>query len=323
MPPHRPAPEPELLPCCAAYTRIPEALRPLPVGARGELRARGADRQLRGLTRGFVDTHTHLFPPGFYRAIERWFDQHAWNIAFRSDAEGALDTLFRAGAAHVVGLVYAHKPGVARYLNAFLAELCRTEARVVGVGTVQPGEPDAEGIVREALGPLGLRGIKLHCHVQRVPIDDPRVLSVLRQCRDAGVPAVVHCGRLPKLAAYGFDIGELCGVARAERVLRALPGLKLVVPHLGIDEMPAYLALLEREPGLFLDTTMVCADYFEDEDPDYATLERLAARITYGSDFPLVPYEPTREVQMLARRIASDAALRQILSGTARSLWGL
>ncbi|MGE5185511.1 MAG: hypothetical protein ACM31C_25785 [Acidobacteriota bacterium] len=42
----------------------------------------------------------------------------------------------------------------------------------------------------------------------------------------------------------------------------------------------------------------------------------------YGTDFPLIPYQPDRELRLLAERIASDAALEQIVRGTARSVWG-
>src|SRR5678810_226977 len=79
------------------------------------------------------------------------------------------------------GAIYAHKPALAPFLNGFLSEVCRAEKNVIGVGTVFPGEPDARKIVREAIEVHGLRGIKLHCHVQGIAIDDPKTLEVLRE----------------------------------------------------------------------------------------------------------------------------------------------
>lgn len=270
---------------------------------------------------GVVDAHTHLWPEGFYRAITRWFDEHAWRIRYRGAAEGAIGELRRAGARANVALVYAHKPGVARLLNAFVTEVCRADAGVVGVGTVMPGEAGAREIVREALGSLGLRGIKLHCHVQGVAIDDPRALEVLAECEAAGGVAVVHAGREPRVPGYPVDPHAICGAARVERVLRALPRLRLVVPHLGADETDAHLALLERHENLWLDTSMACAEYFPAE-PDWARVERLSHRILYGTDYPITPFDaPDRELRVLARRIVDDAAFERIVRGNAARLW--
>jgi predicted TIM-barrel fold metal-dependent hydrolase len=283
--------------------------------------AREASRRARGLLQGFVDAHTHLFPASFYRALWNWFDAHAWNIRFRADAEGVLEELARIGTGDLVALVYAHKPGVARYLNGYLADLCRAAPQVIGVGTVLPGEPEARAIVREAVAQHGLRGIKLHCHVQRLAIDDPRVLEVLAECEALGVPAVVHAGRTPSSPAYGVDTRAICGAERTARVLRALPRLRLVVPHVGADEYEAYFALLAEHEHLYLDTSMACAEYFH-ERPAWEAIERWSHRVLYGSDFPIVPYETDRELRLMARRIVSDEAFERITRGTARALWG-
>lgn len=311
---------PYFSPCCVssrptdpcAHRRAPE----------DEDLARESRRRAAGMLGGLIDAHTHLFPDAFYRALWRWFDANLWEVKFRGSAEQVLEALARAGATRVVALVYAHKPGVARYLNAFLAGLCRAAPWVTGVGTVMPGEPDALDVVREAVDVHGLRGIKLHCHVQRLPVDDPRVVQVLAECVRLGVPAVVHCGRAPASAGYGVDTATICDAERTRRVLRALPRLRIVVPHLGADEYADYLAMLREHEGLYLDTSVSCADYLG-QGPDWTELERCADRVMYGSDFPIVPYEGTRELGVLARRVRSDAAFEQIVRGTARVFWGL
>lgn len=282
---------------------------------------RAQDRRARGLLAGVWDAHIHLFPDSFYAALHRWFDAHAWQIQFRGGAEQVLDQLAAAGTQRSVALVFAHKPGVARLLNGWLGELARAHPQVVPVGTVFPGEPDADQVVREAIGLHGLRGIKLHCHVMKQPIDSPPILQILKQCRDMGVPAVVHAGKEPASAAYGVDTRQLCDVQRTRAVLRALPGLQLVVPHAGADEYDAYLDLLADEPGLYLDTAMACAEYFADQ-PNWPRLEQHADRILYGTDFPIVPYAVDRELEVLARNLQSDEAFVQITRGTAQRLWG-
>ena len=269
---------------------------------------------------GFVDAHTHLFPDGIYRALWKWFDANAWSIQFRGNAEAVLEELARIGTQTTVALIYAHKPGIAEALNAYLSQICASTPSVVGVGTVLPGEPDALRIAKEAITKHKLRGIKLHCHVQKIPIDHPSVVEILSLCAQMDVPAVVHCGREPATTAYGVNPHDICHVDRARDVLRKLPALKLVVPHVGADEYDSYMRLLDQHEGLYLDTSMSCAEYFEDC-PAWEGIEKYADRIMYGSDFPIVPYETDRELRALSRNIISDGNFMKITRGTARRLW--
>src|SRR5690606_13814376 len=112
-----------------------------------------------------VDAHVHLFPDPLFAAIWSWFERHGWPIRYRLHAREVLDFLFARGVERVVGLLYAHKPGIARALNQFMADLAADEPRLCGLATVLPGEPEAATILDEAFA-LGLRGVKLHCHVQ-------------------------------------------------------------------------------------------------------------------------------------------------------------
>ncbi|MBL8678479.1 MAG: amidohydrolase [Myxococcales bacterium] len=308
-------------PCCAASRRI-EAPDPAPLDDHGDVvgAAREDDRRRRKLLEAITDAHVHLWPDGIYRALWRWFDDNAWKIRFRATADETARALAASGVRRAVSLVYAHKPGIARTLNAFAREMARAHPWLVALGTVSPDDHDAIEVVREALGPMGLRGIKLHCHVQKTPIDDPRVVAILRECAAAGAPAVVHCGRAPASDAYGVDTHEICDHARCERVLQAIPSLTLVVPHLGLDEIGPYLSLVDRYEGLYLDTSMACAEYFEQR-IDWSEIERRSDRIAYGTDFPIIPFEYDRELRVIARRITTDAAFERIVRGTSAKLW--
>jgi predicted TIM-barrel fold metal-dependent hydrolase len=268
-----------------------------------------------------VDAHVHLFPPAVFEAIWRWFDQHAWHVRYRLHAEQVVDFQRARGVARIVALHYAHKPGMARWLNGWIADLARAHPGfVVPLGTVLPGEPDADAIVAEALGPLGLHGLKLHCHVQRMPADDPRIEPVYAACEAAGRPVVIHAGREPSLAAYGVDTRALCGADQVARVLERHPKLALVVPHLGADEYEAYGALLERFENLWLDTTMAIGGFLA-PGPPRALFPARAERLLYGTDFPNVPYAWDRELRtVLAAGLPPDAR-DALLAGNALRLF--
>jgi predicted TIM-barrel fold metal-dependent hydrolase len=269
-----------------------------------------------------VDAHVHLFPPRVFAALWRWFDAHAWSIKYRLHAEEVVAFLVERGIDRVVALHYSHKPDMARTLNRFVAEVARAHPQVTPLATVLPGEPDAAAILDEAFGPLGLRGVKLHCHVQQLAADDPRLDLVYARAAAAGLPVVIHAGSAPVSDAYGIDVRALCRPAAIRRVLERHERLKLVVPHLGAGEIDDYLALLGEFENLFLDTTMMLANFFE---PPIAAarLERHADRILYGTDFPNIPYDWRRELDWLRAQPMSDSARASILGENARRLFGV
>ncbi len=268
-----------------------------------------------------IDAHVHLFPDGVFEAIWRWFDAHAWPVRYRLHAEEVIAFLDARGVKRFVALHYAHKPGIAAGLNRFVSELSRAHPGIIPLATVMPGEPDAEEVLREAFGPLGLRGVKLHCHVQRMPADDPRIEPVWRACEDAGLPAVIHAGREPSSPAYGVDTRALCAASQVERVLQRHPRLTLVVPHLGADEWDDYAALLDRYENLWLDTTMALGGFFPEGPPSPLWPGR-ASRLLYGTDFPNIPYAWDRELKVVLSTLDDPALRRAVLADNARRVFG-
>ncbi len=268
-----------------------------------------------------LDAHVHLFPDRVFDAIFRWFDTNAWPIRYKLHSDAMLDHLESRGVREVVALHYAHKPGMAQSLNEYVLGIARRRPGVIPTATVYPGEPGAREILRRAFGE-GARGVKLHCHVQRMAPDDERLDEVYQEATRARVPVVIHAGREPSSDAYGIDCHALCAASRMENVLRRHPDLLLIVPHLGSDEFAEYEAMLDRHPNLHLDTTMVMAEYFPIA-PDAGFLARRADRLLYGTDFPNIPYAWDRELRRIAAAGLSRESLGKILGGNARRLFGV
>lgn len=245
-----------------------------------------------------VDAHVHLFPDPVFDAIWRWFDSYGWPIRYKLHTPEVLSFLFSRGVERIVALHYAHKPGMAAFLNQYMAELASSDPRIIGLATVFPGEEGA-GALLDAAFAAGLRGVKLHCHVQCFSPDSPQMNEVYEACVRHDRALVMHAGREPASPKYKVDTYEVCGVARTEAVLKAHPKLKLCIPHLGADEFDGYERLLSRYDNLWLDTTMVVADYFPMAFPD-RLLRARPERILYGTDFPNLPYAWDREVKKLS-----------------------
>lgn len=268
-----------------------------------------------------IDAHVHLFPDRLFDALWRWFDNHGWPVRHRLYSHAVVEFLRARGVVHIVALHYAHKPGIARSLNRYMAELVRAyPGLVTGTATILPGEPDAVAILEEAFD-AGLVGVKLHCHVQSFAPDHPDLEPVYALCQERAMPIVMHAGREPASPAYPVHPHELCAVDRIAAVLRSYPRLRLCIPHLGADEFEGYLALLDTHEFLYLDTTMMVANYFAVPDP-VALVSARPDRILYGTDFPNIPYAWDREVKKLMAMDLPERDLAAILGGNARTLFG-
>jgi hypothetical protein len=272
------------------------------------LNDREADRLPESLS-AVVDAHVHLFPDHLFASIWRWFDTYGWPIRYRLKSTEIIEFLSSHGIRRIVGLHYAHRPGVARELNIFMSELCRRYPQLTGMATVYPGEKDTHQILAEAFD-AGLAGVKLHCHVQCFDMLAECMHEIYRICQTSDKPLIMHVGREPKSPAYPCDPYELCSAERLEQVLSDYPDLRICVPHLGADEFDSYQRLIAQYENLWLDTTMTLADYLPFRHvPDLKTMR--ADRLMYGSDFPNLPYAWDREIQRILRlNLNSDRLLK-------------
>ena len=179
-----------------------------------------------------VDAHVHLFPDPVFQALWAWFERYGWPVRYPLPSPKVIEFLLTRGVEHLVALHYAHKPGMARGLNRYVAGLAAREPRLTGLATVLPGEPQAAEVLREGFE-LGLAGVKLHCHVQCFAPDDPVMAELYEVCVEYDRPMVIHAGREPRSPAYKVDTWSVSGAGRVENVLRDFPGLTLCVPHRG------------------------------------------------------------------------------------------
>jgi uncharacterized protein len=269
-----------------------------------------------------VDAHVHLFPDGLFDAIWKWFDEYGWPIRYKLRTPTIVSFLLDRGVDHLVALAYAHKPGISRGLNAYMADIVRNEPRVTGLATVFPGEPDACLILEEAFA-SGLQGVKLHCHVQCFAVDAPEMQVIYETCLRHDKPILVHAGREPRSPGYKCDPYEICSAQRVAIVLAAYPKLRLAVPHLGVDELDEFAALIEKYDNLWLDTTMMLAGFLADDTRAFEIAEAYADRIMFGTDFPNIPYAWDRELRRIAARRLDGTALTALLGGTARAFYRL
>lgn len=271
---------------------------------------------------GVIDSHVHIFPDKIFSSIWSWFDQHAWKIRYQMDTSSLIKYLLNHGVRHVVALQYAHKPGISEMLNSYMAKTCKEfKGQVTGMATVFPGEPDVERILINAFA-NGLKGIKLHAHVQCFDMNSQDMEVIYDICEKKDKPIVMHVGREPKSEEYACDPYEICKADKLESVAKNFPKLNICIPHLGFDEIKKYKNLIEKYDTLWLDTAMVLTDYFP-MDNKIGLENYRTDRIMYGSDFPNIPYAWDRELKCLDQSSLSFENLERVLHKSAEQFFNI
>lgn len=267
------------------------------------------------------DMHVHLHPEGLAAAIQRHFARDGWVAMHSWEPAGVAEALAARGVDRFCFFSYAHKAGMARELNRWVAETARRLPGSVALGTLHPDDADVVKIAGEGLDQLGLAGFKFHHSVQRFHADDERLFPVYERAEAEGRVFVLHAGTLPY--RDGFT-----GLAHFRRVMERFPRLRVCVAHMGCHEHEAFLALTEAYPHLYLDTTMALAPLaarYVGGDPAAITNEQIVRhqdRILFGSDYPLIPYDYEEERRWAIDRELPEDVRTKIFYDNARKFLG-
>lgn len=272
---------------------------------------------------GLFDVHVHFMHPKVLAKVWAYFDSagpllgRPWPITYRGSDEQRVAHLRDMGVRHFSALSYAHRPGVATFMNDWTLDFAQRVPEALRSATFYP-EPEAASYV-PALVESGVEVFKAHLQVGDFAADDPLLDPVWGTLAESGTPVVLHAGSGPAPGAHtGPD-----GVAR---VLERFPGLRIVVAHLGMPEYEAFLDLADRFAEVRLDTTMVLVDFWEGS-RELATVLRprladLGDRVLFGTDYPNIPYAYAHQVEVLQRLDLGDDWLRRVLWQNGATLFG-
>lgn len=273
---------------------------------------------------GLADIHVHFLPDPMMRKVWDYFDGaeetygRAWPIHYRLSEPSRLERLRAFGLKAIPALSYAHKPGMAQWLNDWSLDFARRTPDALHCATFYP-EPGAGEYVRRAIAD-GAQLFKVHIQVGKFAPEDPLLDDVWEALESAGTPTVIHAGSAPLAGAF-------TGPGHVRRLLVRHPRLVLVIAHMGMPEYDAFADLVLEYPGIFLDTTMVGTEFtnrFAPMPGSYlARLPDLGGRIILGSDFPNIPYPYAHQLEALARLGLGDDWMRGVLWGNGARLLGL
>ncbi|WP_244929658.1 amidohydrolase family protein [Nocardioides sp. W7] len=269
---------------------------------------------------GLYDVHVHFLPPNIQRAVYAVFDAagpkigREWPIRYRQSHEDRVALLRDLGVRRFPTLPYAHKPGVAAYLNDWARGFSADVPESLWSATFFP-EPWVGAYVADLVG-AGVEIFKVHLQVGEFHLDDPLLDQAWGVLEDSGTPVVVHAGSGPVAS-------DFTGPESTARLLRRFPRLTLVLAHMGAPECAEFLALAETHERVHLDTTMVFTDFFPPYPADLVPrLVDLQDKVLLGSDFPTIPYPYAHQLDGLARLDLGDDWLRAVCWGNGVRLLG-
>jgi predicted TIM-barrel fold metal-dependent hydrolase len=272
---------------------------------------------------GLFDVHVHFLPDNIQRAVWAQFDHagprigHDWPIRYRGTVGERVRLLRDLGVRRFSSLPYAHRAGVATYLNDWARDFAQEVPESLWSATFFP-EPGAAEYVGDLVA-AGVEVFKIHVQVGAFRLDDPLLDDVWQALETSGTPIVVHAGSGPVP-------NEFTGPAPLERVLTLWPRLAFVVAHLGAPEYAEFFELAVRFERVHLDTTMVFTDFFEEMSsfPRHLLprLVDLKDKVLLGSDFPSIPYAYLHQLESLERVGLGEDWLRAVCWDNGARLFG-
>ena len=244
----------------------------------------------------FIDAHCHFFPPQLFKAIWDFFEKtdghgniQGWPINYKHSPEELVQFLENHNVKAFTTYNYAHKKGVADYINEWVNEFCTRYKKAIPFGCVWPEDKDRVEYIQKIFDNYDFYGIKIQPLVQNFYLDDKRMYEIYDLILDRGKWLCVHIGTAPYRNQY-------VGYRNFTKFIEKYPNMNIIIPHMGAFEYNKFLKLLDKHENLYLDTTMI---YIPDnifperkaKRPKPDDLTSYQDRILFGSDFPNIPYE--------------------------------
>lgn len=179
--------------------------------------------------------------------------------------------------------------------------ICRQNPELIPFCSVHPYDQQKCEKLRRYLK-AGCRGLKLHPVIQQFPPDDPAVFDLLEEVKSCRIPVLWHTG-------WGsIGRGSFGSIKYFRNVLKAFPGIKFILAHLGFYEPNPFIDFAAQHDNLFFDISWQPAGIIR------RALDKVGEdRLLYGSDWPYNLQNTSLEI--ILKLTANDQSRREKLLG--------
>ena len=232
-----------------------------------------------------IDFHTHAFPDKIAnKTIEHLSVKGGISPFSDGSLTGLINSLEQAGSDIGVNLPVMTNPSQFDSVNRFAAEINNAfsvnKRGVISFAGIHPACEDIEGKMK-LIKEQNFLGVKIHPDYQQTFFDDDGYIRILKCAKELDLIVTTHAG-----VDGGYrGCPVRCTPERARNVIRKVGHAKLVLAHLGANEM--YDEALELLCGedVYLDTAYVLR--FTDKNRFCKMLDKHGAeRILFASDSP-------------------------------------
>jgi predicted TIM-barrel fold metal-dependent hydrolase len=265
-----------------------------------------------------IDFHVHLFPDRFFDAIwKRFISDYGWDVLYHFYYRECVDHLRKNGIGTIAYSNYAHRKGMAKYLNEWNVKVLDEMPDLYCFAAYHPEDEDGPDMAAAIVKHPKILGFKLQLLVQCFYPHDERLYPLYDILMESGKCLLIHVGTGP--------VGnEFTGINHFKKLLKQYPDMRIIVPHMGALEYDEFGALLDDYPNIYLDTAYSfipqIKDGFLSSSLGIEFLEKYQDRILYGSDFPNLIFPREVEIEKLLSLNLSQSFYDKVLW---KNGWGI
>ncbi len=267
-----------------------------------------------------IDFHTHIFPDKIaHRTIAHLAETGNTRPYGDGTADGLIEKLSSAGADIAVALPVLTSPRQFDSVNAFAASINErykdASPRIISFAGIHPDCEDIDGKMK-LIADGGFLGVKIHPDYQGTFIDDEKYVKILECAREHDLIVVTHAG----VDGAFRDREVCCTPKRVLRLLARVPNARLVLAHLGANEMAQDVLELLCGRNVYLDTSYVLK-----YTPREVFLEMLEKhgedKILFATDCPWSGI--AEDIEIIKSLSLNEDTEKKLLGENARKLLGI
>ncbi|MEM9195141.1 MAG: amidohydrolase family protein [Myxococcota bacterium] len=189
--------------------------------------------------------------------------------------------------------------------------------RFSGLAAVDIRHPvEAVRELRRAVNDLGLIGLRMLPWLWELPPDDRRMYPLFHACVELDVPFCLQVGHTGPLrpSEFGRPIPYL------DRIALDFPELRIVAGHIGYPWTAEMIALAEKYPNVYIDTSAYKPKRYPEELVRWMR-KRGRKKVLFGSNWPMIaPGDCLKQLDVLE---LPEEAKARFLSENAREVFKL